>query len=67
MGPEVGGSQEYTMGTGYAVQSVLLGKLDNHIHNIKIGPISYITYKNSLVRIKYLSIIPDTPKLLEGK
>ena len=67
MGPEVGGSQEYTVGKGYSVQPMLLGKLDNHMHNIKIGPISYITHKNSLAWIKYLSIRPDTTKLLEGK
>ena len=44
---------------------MILGKLDNDIHNKEISPLSYTTHKNYLKWIKDLNIRPETMKLPE--
>ena len=40
--------QEYTMGKGWSLQQMILGKLDSHLIKNETGPITYTIYKNEL-------------------
>ena len=45
-------SQEYTMGKGQSLQSVVLGKLDSHVQKNETGLLSYHTQKSAQKELK---------------
>ena len=53
------------MGKGHHLQSMVLGKLDIHVQNSEIRPLSHTLHRGKSKWFKHLNVRPESINLLE--